>query len=66
MEIQRGNAASVMGTAETLKDWDKYFLLLSQPLSQDRGFIFLNFEEVFEFGDPLAYFVAVNVIATLN
>ena len=29
MEIQRGNAASVMGTAETSKDWDKYFLLLS-------------------------------------
>ena len=28
MEIQRGNAASVMGTAETSKDWDKYFLLL--------------------------------------
>ena len=25
MEIQRGNAASVMGTAETSKDWDKYF-----------------------------------------
>ena len=29
MEIQRGNAASVMGTAETSKDWDRYFLLLS-------------------------------------
>ena len=29
MEIQRGNTASVMGTAETSKDWDKYFLLLS-------------------------------------
>ena len=29
MEIQRGNAASVMGTAETSKDWDKYFFLLS-------------------------------------
>ena len=27
MEIQRGNAASVMGTAS--KDWDKHFLLLS-------------------------------------
>ena len=29
MEIQRWNAASVMGTAETSKDWDKYFFLLS-------------------------------------
>ena len=29
MEIQRGNAASVMTTAETSKDWDKYFLLSS-------------------------------------
>ena len=29
MEIQRGNAASVMGTAETSKDWNRYFLLLS-------------------------------------
>ena len=29
MEIQRGNAASVMGTAETSKDWDKYFFLPS-------------------------------------
>ena len=29
MEIQRGNAASVMGTAEVSKDWDKCFLLLS-------------------------------------
>ena len=29
MEIQRGNAASVMGTAETSKDWDRCFLLLS-------------------------------------
>ena len=47
MEIQRGNAKSVMGTAETSKDWDKYFLLLSRALSQDRGFVFLTFEEVF-------------------
>ena len=29
MEIQCGNAASVMGTAETSKDGDKYYLLLS-------------------------------------
>ena len=29
MEIQRGNATSVMVTAETSKDWDKYFLPLS-------------------------------------
>ena len=29
MEIQCSNAATVMGTAETSKDWDKYFLLLS-------------------------------------
>ena len=29
MEIRRGNAASVMGTAETSNDWDIYFLLLS-------------------------------------
>ena len=38
MEIQRGNAASVMGTAET-----------SNPnfLGQDCGFVFLNFDEVF-------------------
>ena len=47
MEIQRGNAASVMGTAETSKDWDRYFLLLSYFLGQDRGFVFLNFKEAF-------------------
>ena len=29
MEIQRGNAASVMGTAEASKDSDKHFLLSS-------------------------------------
>ena len=66
IEIQRGNAAAVIGTVENSKEkrvdgpvfivlslFDFLLLFFRRPVGQGRQFVFIHFQGGFEFGDPL-------------
>ena len=79
IEIQRGNAAAVMGTVDSTKEWSNLFLslLLSflftfrhfglfSAVGQDREFVFPQISGGFEFGDPLEIFCLLDASVYLG